>query len=158
MTHSNIRSSYQRVCSVLACFLVSSPYYYIMHSQVRQFWFGLGGLGLTDDELLTVGKKAAVCLAVSAFLLVPVVLTILVPPKVVHWSLWFANNRRRSSLQFQVFTYTVPYTMLLVCMHGAKIKMTGPKHITESYDYLAFRLDSVPVGLTYLCLQQRREK
>jgi hypothetical protein len=38
---------------------------------------------------LTVGKKAAVCLAVSAFLLVPVALTILVPTKVVRSNIFF---------------------------------------------------------------------
>jgi lactate permease len=52
-------------------------------------WFGLGGLGLTEDDLQTVAKKAAVCLAVSAFLLVPVALTILVPPKVVRSNILF---------------------------------------------------------------------
>jgi lactate permease len=52
-------------------------------------WFGFGDLDLTDAELLTVGKKAAVCLAVSAFLLVPVALTILVPTKVVRSNIFF---------------------------------------------------------------------
>jgi hypothetical protein len=47
-------------------------------------WFGLGGLGLTDDVLQAVANKV-----VSASLLVPVVLTILIPPKVVRRNMLF---------------------------------------------------------------------
>jgi L-lactate permease len=52
-------------------------------------WFGYGGLGLTDDDLVEVSKKAAVCLAVSAFCLVPLALTILVPWKAVQANIFF---------------------------------------------------------------------
>jgi L-lactate permease len=90
MTDSNLSSHYSRVCPMLAYFLGSSLILFLHYALAgTPIWFGLGDLGLTDDELLTVGKKAAVCLAVSAFLLVPVALTILVPPKVVRSNILF---------------------------------------------------------------------
>jgi lactate permease len=52
-------------------------------------WFGFGGLGLTDDDLVDVSKKASVCLAVSAFCLVPLALSILVPWKAVKANIIF---------------------------------------------------------------------
>lgn len=52
-------------------------------------WFGFGSLGLTDDEFLDISRKAAVCLAASGLLLIPLVLTILTPWKVVRANLLF---------------------------------------------------------------------
>jgi len=42
-------------------------------------WFGFGGLGLTEDELTEISFKAGVAMVVSAFLLIPFILTVLVP-------------------------------------------------------------------------------
>ena len=52
-------------------------------------WFGFGSLGLTDDEFLDISRKASICLAVSALILMPFVLTILTPWKVVRENLLF---------------------------------------------------------------------
>lgn len=52
-------------------------------------WFGLGSLDLTDDEFLSVSKKAAVALALGGYILIPMVLRILVPGKVVQENLIF---------------------------------------------------------------------
>lgn len=58
-------------------------------------WFGLGQLSddagnyLSEAELVRVSKKAAVALAVSAFLLIPFILTILVPVQMVKSNLIF---------------------------------------------------------------------
>jgi lactate permease len=73
------------VCA-FSCLLTIFLHYALSGTPI---WFGLGDLNLTDAELLTVGKKAAVCLALSAFVLVPVALTILVPPKVVRSNIFF---------------------------------------------------------------------
>ena len=52
-------------------------------------WFGFGTLDLTDDQLLDISFKAAVALCVSAFLLIPFILTILVPRAVVRQNVGF---------------------------------------------------------------------
>jgi lactate permease len=52
-------------------------------------WFGLGNLGLTEDELLEVSQKAGVALAVGAFVLMPWVLSVLAPVHVIKANLPF---------------------------------------------------------------------
>jgi lactate permease len=54
-------------------------------------WFGFGASldELTEDDFLAISQKAAVCLAISGFILIPFVLTILVPWKVVRANLLF---------------------------------------------------------------------
>jgi L-lactate permease len=90
MTDLNVSSSNSRLPVSNACVFSCLLIIFLRHALTgTPIWFGLGELDLTDDELLTVGKKAAVCLAVSAFLLVPVALTILVPPKVVRSNILF---------------------------------------------------------------------
>lgn len=42
-------------------------------------WFGFGNLGLTEDEFLEISYKSAICLAIGAFILIPLTLRIIVP-------------------------------------------------------------------------------
>jgi len=55
-------------------------------------WYGFGGtsLGLTNDDLMEVSYKSAVAIAIGAFALVPWVLTILVPWRLIRPNLGFA--------------------------------------------------------------------
>jgi lactate permease len=46
-------------------------------------WFGFGSLDLTTAETLDVSQKSAICLTIGAFLLMPWVLTILLPWRIV---------------------------------------------------------------------------
>lgn len=52
-------------------------------------WFGFGSLGLTDDEFMAISRKASIGLAVSGFVLIPYILTILTPWKIVRENLVF---------------------------------------------------------------------
>ena len=52
-------------------------------------WFGFGSLGLSEDEFMAISRKASICLAVAGFILIPFVLTILTPWKVVRENLVF---------------------------------------------------------------------
>eukprot|EP00550_Attheya_septentrionalis_P006494 CAMPEP_0198285058 /NCGR_PEP_ID=MMETSP1449-20131203/4371_1 /TAXON_ID=420275 /ORGANISM="Attheya septentrionalis, Strain CCMP2084" /LENGTH=733 /DNA_ID=CAMNT_0043982303 /DNA_START=124 /DNA_END=2325 /DNA_ORIENTATION=+ len=47
-------------------------------------WFGFGGLGLTEDEFIEISYKAAVCIAIAAYLLLPFVLSIMVPKTLLN--------------------------------------------------------------------------
>jgi hypothetical protein len=54
-------------------------------------WFGLGtvSLNLTEQELLEVSFKAFIALGISAFLLLPMILTVIVPIEVVKQNILF---------------------------------------------------------------------
>ena len=59
-------------------------------------WFGLNSQEqLSEDELLDVSQKAAVALAVAAFLVMPLLLTVLVPWKTVRANIFFVYYRTR---------------------------------------------------------------
>jgi hypothetical protein len=52
-------------------------------------WFGFGILELSEDEFLEISRKAAVALGVGGFLLVPVIMTVLVPFALVRHNILF---------------------------------------------------------------------
>lgn len=52
-------------------------------------WFGFGGLPLSEDDFLEISLRAAIAMVVSSFLLLPFILTILVPFVVVKKNLVF---------------------------------------------------------------------
>lgn len=52
-------------------------------------WFGFGEIGLTEDDYLEISTRAGVAMVFSAFLLIPFILTILVPFQVVKKNIIF---------------------------------------------------------------------
>ncbi|CAB9520620.1 Putative L-lactate permease [Seminavis robusta] len=52
-------------------------------------WFGFGSLDLTEDQFLEISMKAAICMLVSSFILIPFILTILIPFAVVKRNIIF---------------------------------------------------------------------
>jgi len=52
-------------------------------------WFGFGSLELSTEELLEISYQAAIALAVGAVIIIPYVLTVLVPWKVVRQNIGF---------------------------------------------------------------------
>ena len=52
-------------------------------------WFGLGGLGLSEDDFVEISVRAAICMVFSSFLLIPMILTVLIPFAVIKKNIIF---------------------------------------------------------------------
>jgi L-lactate permease len=52
-------------------------------------WFGFGSLDLSEEDLVEISTKAGVALGISAFLLIPLTLTVIVPFRLVRQNILF---------------------------------------------------------------------
>ena len=66
--------------------LITTPFFVFLVG--TPIWFGFSGLA-TEEEFIVISMKAGICLAVGAYMLVPVSLTFLVPFKLVRKNIIF---------------------------------------------------------------------
>eukprot|EP00538_Stauroneis_constricta_P013100 CAMPEP_0119571544 /NCGR_PEP_ID=MMETSP1352-20130426/44175_1 /TAXON_ID=265584 /ORGANISM="Stauroneis constricta, Strain CCMP1120" /LENGTH=574 /DNA_ID=CAMNT_0007621225 /DNA_START=16 /DNA_END=1740 /DNA_ORIENTATION=- len=75
-------------------------------------WFGYGPLDLSEDDLLEIANRASIAMSISAFLLLPWALTILMPWRVVRRNLLFVMlaiaGTVGPSLGLSFFSYEFP--------------------------------------------------
>ena len=67
----------------VVCLLLMNTFATVWGAVGTPIWFGFGELGLTEEDLLTISSQAGICLTVATFILMPMILTIIVPARVV---------------------------------------------------------------------------
>jgi L-lactate permease len=75
-------------------------------------WFGFGGLGLDDDQFAEISKKAAVTLTFCGLILIPMILSVVVPAAMIKNNILFIllsfSSCVGSSLGIAFFSYEFP--------------------------------------------------
>eukprot|EP00934_Nitzschia_sp_Nitz4_P008696 Nitzschia sp. Nitz4//scaffold30_size153850//15442//17548//NITZ4_002759-RA/size153850-augustus-gene-0.66-mRNA-1//-1//CDS//3329547205//8686//frame0 len=82
-----VSSGHSKLKSVVTL-LVMNTFATVWGAVGTPIWFGFGGL-IDEDDYVTVAYKAGICLAISAFLLLPVLLCIICPVDMVKQNILF---------------------------------------------------------------------